>query len=87
MPQGTRLGPWLFLTMINNLTLAEITSKMWEFADDTTVSEVVEKSLQSSLQFDIAYISIWSTTNLFQHNPIKCKEPLYMNQCVLEINC
>ena len=74
MPQGTQLGPWLFLAMINDLTLPEISSKMWKFADDTTVSEVVEKSMQSSLQSDIDHISMWSTTNLFQLNPIKCKE-------------
>ena len=74
MPQSTRLGPWLLLAMINDLTLPEISSKMRKFADDTTVSEVVEKSMQSSLQSDIDYISMWPTTNLFQHNPIKCKE-------------
>ena len=74
VPQGTRLGPWLFLAVINDLTLPEISSKMWKFADDTTVSEVVEKSMHSSLQSDIDHISMWSTTNLFQLNPIKCKE-------------
>ena len=74
VPQGTRLGPWLFLAMINALTLREISLKMWKFANDTTVSEVVEKSMQSSLQSDVDHISIWSTTNLFQLNPIKYKE-------------
>ena len=47
---------------------------MWKFAGDTTVSEVVEKSMQSSLQSDIDHISMWSTTNPFQLNSIKCKE-------------
>ena len=40
VPQGTRLGPWLFLAMINDLRLPE-GFHMWKFADDTTVSEVV----------------------------------------------
>jgi hypothetical protein len=52
VPQGTRLGPWLFLAMINDLTLPE-SSSMWKFADDTTISEVVPKLGESHLQHDI----------------------------------
>lgn len=74
VPQGTRLGPWLFLTMINDLTLPEKSSSMWKFADDTTISEVVLKSGESVLQEDVNRISKWSTENLFQLNSIKCKE-------------
>ena len=36
VPQGTRLGPWLFLAIINDLRLPE-GFHMWKFADDTTV--------------------------------------------------
>ena len=74
VPQGTRLGPWLFLAMINDLTFPKDSSLMWKFADDITVSEIVNKSEQSALQVDIDRISTWSRNNLFQLNPIECKD-------------
>ena len=35
VPQGTRLDPWLFLAMVNDLRLPE-GFHMWKIADDTT---------------------------------------------------
>ena len=74
VPQGTRLGPWLFLVMINDLKLPGESFSMRKFADDTTVSEVVPISGESSLQEAVNHISSWSHNNLFQLNPTKCKE-------------
>ena len=50
VPHGTRLGPWLFLVLINGLRLPDGSFAMWKFADDTTVSEIVPSSNQSALQ-------------------------------------
>ena len=72
-PQGTRLGPWLFLAMINDLRLQE-GFHLWKFADYTTVSEVVPASKLSSLQQAAEYIHDWSQENHLQLNPTKCKE-------------
>ena len=73
VPQGTRLGPWLFLAMINDLRLPE-GFHMWKFADDTTFSEVVPPSKHSTLQQVADFIHDWSQENHLQLNPIKCKE-------------
>ena len=41
VPQGTKLGPWLFLLMINDLRPPQV--QTWKYIDDTTISEVVPK--------------------------------------------
>ena len=60
--------------MINDLKLPGESFSMWQFADDTTVSEVVSNSGESSLQEAVNHISSWSHNNLFQLDPAKCKE-------------
>ena len=41
VPQGTKLSPWLFVLMINEL---DTNAQQWKYVDDTTVSEVVVKA-------------------------------------------
>ena len=36
---GNKLGPWLFVLMINDLKSQDVTS--WEFVDNTTMSKIV----------------------------------------------
>ena len=74
IPQGTRIGPWLFLIMINDLTTSNTLSSIWKFADDTTVSEIVPKSGVSTLQETVNDVLLWSDDNRFQLNSLKCKE-------------
>ena len=83
--------PWLFLVMINDLSIVESPSKnMWKFADDNTISEVILKDEESTLQETMNQVADWSKENKFQLNPKKCKElrinftsnPIVMNLCL-----
>ena len=59
--QGTRIGPWLFVVMINDLQLLSDESfHIWMFADDITVSQIIPRSCLSSLQQGVEEISSWS---------------------------
>ena len=46
VPQGTRLGLWLLLLMIHDLSISDI-FHMWKYMDNTTVSETIQKGQQS----------------------------------------
>ena len=74
IPQGTKIGPWLFLAIINDLCITKSpTSNLWKFADDTSVSEVILKDGVSSLPDKVDEVNKWSNDNKFQLNPGKCK--------------
>ena len=70
-----RIGPWLFVVMINDLQLlSDELFHIWKFANDTTVSEIIPPSCPSSLQQVVNEISSWSYENHLQFNSSKCKE-------------
>ena len=64
--QGTKLGPWLFLIMING--------SIWKYVDDTTLAECVEKKGTSSMQSGVEEFVTKSRADGFQLNESKCKE-------------
>ena len=72
VPQGTKLGPWLFLIMINDLSVADAT--LWKYVDDTTLVESVSKNENSYVQLRIDELVRQSEADGFQLNESKCKE-------------
>lgn len=72
VPQGSKLGPLLFLVMINDLTTS---IPIYKYIDDCTVFEVLTPSrATSTIQKEVDYINQWSTTNNMRLNIKKTKE-------------
>lgn len=71
VPRGTKLGPWLFILVINDLIVHG--ASLWKYVDDTPVSEVVEKGQISFAQQLVNSVEDWAIKNRFQLNE-KCKE-------------
>ena len=72
VPQGTKLGPWLFVLMINDLRPDGVDQA--KFVDDLTISETVLKSGVSIIQNSVNSIKEWSDNNSFRLHDGKCKE-------------
>ena len=75
VPQGTVLGPILFMIMINDL-LNDWESR-WKYVDDTSLSETVPVNNQSVLQVTLDGINSWCEENDMVLNVQKCKEILF----------
>ena len=71
-PQGTKLGPWLWLVYVNDLLPDCPTIK---YADDVTTYQLVRKTepdaTQKNLQMSLDYISEWATANNMLLNSTK----------------
>ena len=67
------LSLWPFLVLINDLDVDNL-ANVWNYVDETTVSEVVTKGNRSCAQEIAHKVAEWSTQNRVQLNSEKCKE-------------
>ena len=73
MPQGSVLGPALFVIYINTLIEVVRYSNMFLFADDNKLFKIVQPEQDSSLlQYDIDPMYNWTLNSLLLFHPKKC---------------
>src|SRR5664279_5689277 len=73
VPQGSVLGPLLFLLYVNDMP-QWITTNIRMFADDTKLWHKISTTLDSQLlQNDLNSLEKWSTIWQLKFNPSKCK--------------
>ena len=71
VPQGTKLGPVLFLIMIND-ACNDCPFPFYKYVDDLTILESRHYSQPSQMQPQINSLETWSLSNNMKLNPKKC---------------
>ena len=78
VPQGSNLGPLLFLLMINDLPITILSANKLLFADDLKIYARIDSILDcEKLQHDLNAIADWCNKNRLDINVDKCKSMTY----------
>ena len=88
VPQGSILGPLLFLLFINDLPTTVKHSNILSFADDTKCYKVIRNILDTTLlQSDLESVFKWSTENQLFFNINKCTVLPFKSKSPSDANC
>ena len=87
VPQGTVLGPIIFLIYINELETAIEESIANYFADDTRISRVIDFCTDTELlQSDLNNVVEWSASNNMELHENKFEYLSFRNPCNIKVN-
>jgi hypothetical protein len=81
VPQGSNLGPLLFLLLINDISCCLKNAKCLIYADDVKVFRAINNIIDISLlQDDLNRIYLWCCKNKLYLNTSKCKHMVFTRQ-------
>ena len=75
IPQGSALGPLLFLVYVNDMPSIVENGKLLHFADDTTLiysGADFESVKNQRLSHDLSLVYNWISASPLQHQKVKC---------------
>ena len=72
VPQGTKLGPWLFLLMVDDIQVTN--NDLWKYVDDMAMVGLVGKDNVSNIQLAESDLEVKSNQIKFKLNESTCKE-------------